>query len=974
MTISRIEPHLGLVQDCIGPRVQKEYSHGGPVENLFEVSVNQNEPTHVLRIGSNLSPQLANDLTSFLRQSIGVFVWNHDDMVKISPNVIWSWNIKGLNGFSKQRAVRNWISDSSLGLIGLLETKVEQSHLQSVVSSVCPSWQFLSNATDSIACRVLVCWDSSLYSVHSLHCSLQEITCRVTHVSEGFSFGITFVYGSNDPGNRRNLWDFLRDQSAVFDSEGLPWLVLGDFNAILGASDRVGGDPEWYGYMDDFGQCIHDAELIGVPFTGLRYTWHNGQQGDGFILRKLDWVFASLSWFLDRPSTVSEFRPRDVSDHSSIIVRFGPRRGKVPSPFKFLNFWADHASFRDIVQAVWDEPLVGNPMFRLTQKLGLVKRKLKALHIRASSHISSRVLEARARWAAAQGNLDRDPFSTECISEERNLANQYFSLCRDEEAFFKQRSRVQWLNLGDQNTKFFHKSLIHRQVRNRIHGLTDGHGTHITDSQGLGRLAVGFFQDLLTAPSRPQIAEASRYFSGRISPDMISPLTAPITDDEIRIALFSIPDDKSPGPDGFTSLFFKRAWDIIGTDFRDAVRHFFATNEMPRCVNATRIALVPKVESPSRMTDFRPISCCNVLYKCISKVIMNRFKVVLPNIIGVSQSAFVLGRRISDNILLTQELLRNYHLGDASSVSLIKLALDYFAKVSGLVTNAEKSQLFLSGVTDEEHIGLQSIMGFQLGQLPVRYLGVPLISTRLRHSDCRPLLERILSRIRLWTSASLTYAGRLQLIKSVLFSIQVYWSSMFLLPAATVRRIESILASFLWKGTSLSPSGAKVAWSSVCYPLTEGGLGIKRIQDWNRAAILKYVWRLLTDRSSIWSSWACLVLLRGWSFWHIRVTSGASWAWRKILLGRVWCRGLIMICIGDGRDTTLWRDHWLLQGPLCDLLPFKTLTFTGLPWDARVSDIIRDGLWDFPSGSVDLQHIWDSITVQPLASHPDHLV
>ncbi|XP_031247702.1 uncharacterized protein LOC116105416 [Pistacia vera] len=349
-----------------------------------------------------------------------------------------SWNIRGLNGFSKQRAVRNWISDSSLGLIGLLETKVEQSHLQSVVSVVCPSWQFLLNATDSIACRVL------------------EVTCRVTHVSKGSSFRITFVYGSNDLGNHRNLWDCLRDQPTEFDSEGLPWLVLGDFNAILGASNRMGGDLAWYGYMDDFGYCIHDVELIGVPFTRLRYTCHNSQHGDGIILRK----------------------------------------------------------------AVWDEPIVGNPMFRLSRKLGLLKQKLKSLHIRVSSHSSSRVIEARAQWEIAQENLDRDPLSTECIFEERNLANQYFSLCRDNEAFFKQRSRVQWLNLGDQNTKFFHKSLIHRQ-------------------------------DLLVAPIQPHIVEASRYFSGRISADMISALIAPITDDEIRIAVFSIPNDKALGPDGY---------------------------------------------------------------------------------------------------------------------------------------------------------------------------------------------------------------------------------------------------------------------------------------------------------------------------------------------------------------------------------------------------------------------------------------
>lgn len=223
-------------------------------------------------------------------------------------------------------------------------------------------------------------------------------------------------------------------------------------------------------------------------------------------------------------------------------------------------------------------------------------------------------------------------------------------------------------------------------------------------------------------------------------------------------------------------------------------------------------------------------------------------------------------------------------------------------------------------------------------------------------------------------STSLTYAGVLQLIKLVLFSIQVYWSSMFLLSATTVRQIESILASFLWRGTSLSSFGAKVAWSSVCYPLREGGLGIKRIQDWNRAAILKHVWRLLNDRSSVWSSWARLLLLCGQSFWHIRVTSRASWAGRKILLSRIWCRGLIVTCIGDGTDTMLWQYYWLSQGPLCDLLPFRTLTSIGLPWDARVSDIIRDDLWDFPSGSANLQHIWDSITMQPSASLPDHLV
>lgn len=84
-----------------------------------------------------------------------------------------------------------------------------------------------------------------------------------------------------------------------------------------------------------------------------------------------------------------------------------------------------------------------------------------------------------------------------------------------------------------------------------------------------------------------------------------------------------------------------------------------------------------------------------------------------------------------------------------------------------------------------------------MGILLVQYLALPLVTTRLKHSNCQPLIKQILAKIRLMTSTSLTYIGKLHLIKSVLFSIQVYWSSMFILPATTVRKIEGILQGFL---------------------------------------------------------------------------------------------------------------------------------------------------------------------------------
>jgi hypothetical protein len=78
-------------------------------------------------------------------------------------------------------------------------------------------------------------------------------------------------------------------------------------------------------------------------------------------------------------------------------------------------------------------------------------------------------------------------------------------------------------------------------------------------------------------------------------------------------------------------------------------------------MNATSISLIPKVANPMRLTDFHPISCYNTVYKCIAKILDMRIKVVLPSLVGPYQTAFISGRRISDNILLSQELMKGYH-------------------------------------------------------------------------------------------------------------------------------------------------------------------------------------------------------------------------------------------------------------------------------------------------------------------------
>ena len=102
-------------------------------------------------------------------------------------------------------------------------------------------------------------------------------------------------------------------------------------------------------------------------------------------------------------------------------------------------------------------------------------------------------------------------------------------------------------------------------------------------------------------------------------------------------------------------------WHIVGEDVINAVSSFFQTRRMLKEMNATSISLIPKVANPTRLTDFRLISCCNTVYKCIAKILAGRIEVVLPSLVGPYQTAFILGWRISDNILLSQELMKGYH-------------------------------------------------------------------------------------------------------------------------------------------------------------------------------------------------------------------------------------------------------------------------------------------------------------------------
>ena len=124
-----------------------------------------------------------------------------------------------------------------------------------------------------------------------------------------------------------------------------------------------------------------------------------------------------------------------------------------------------------------------------------------------------------------------------------------------------------------------------------------------------------------------------------------------------------------------TVVFYKAAWKIVGSDVMKAVQDFFANGTLLKSWNTIAITLIPKVATLNTPGDYRPISCCNVIYKCISKLICRKLRHVLPSIISPMQGAFIEGKSILHNIFLYQDIVKHNGWKNCSPSFLLKIDL-----------------------------------------------------------------------------------------------------------------------------------------------------------------------------------------------------------------------------------------------------------------------------------------------------------
>lgn len=310
------------------------------------------------------------------------------------------------------------------------------------------------------------------------------------------------------------------------------------------------------------------------------------------------------------------------------------------------NMWRRDLTYTSMVHQACGDVGVVQDLGELCASLSHVRESMQSLEASEFGSVRKNLTRLRCELEQEhQRSLHTGPSRVE-----RNIMSHISGLLSREEMMEKQRSRIDWLMDDDRNTAFYQAKAHERAQSNRIMSLLATDGSMVTELEELEVVARVFYTDMFTAQAELDPEEILRHVPQKVTLDMNSSLIKPYTAAEVECALFMMGASKAPSPDGFHVGFYQLHWDVLGPDVTTVVLDFLNGGVLLEVINKTTIALIPKVKHPQEMKNYRPISHCNVIYKLCSKVIVNRLRSFLYEIVSEEHSAFIPGRLITDNV------------------------------------------------------------------------------------------------------------------------------------------------------------------------------------------------------------------------------------------------------------------------------------------------------------------------------------
>ncbi|XP_020266617.1 uncharacterized protein LOC109842117 [Asparagus officinalis] len=311
--------------------------------------------------------------------------------------------------------------------------------------------------------------------------------------------------------------------------------------------------------------------LLYIKTIGCYFSWCNKQEAYARVCSKIDKVLVNEDWIHQYTTSQVEFLMPLCSDHSPDLVTIGEDNFDGKKPFKFFSMWAKHPDYLQL----------------------------------AFMHISEQVSSAKSELLDVQMQLNSDLFNPALISKEKECVRKYTKLLECENSFYRQKFDISWGLHGDKWTQFFHSAMKTKRHQNIILSIYSKNDARITEMPQKISEFIGYYKKPLgigkfTATPNPNMISNGPVLTS----SQCSELSALVTREEIRLALFSMSDIRAPGPDGFNASFFKSTWDIIKEDLFLAVEEFFSSGELLGSLNSTSITLCAFIKGRFILSNF----------------------------------------------------------------------------------------------------------------------------------------------------------------------------------------------------------------------------------------------------------------------------------------------------------------------------------------------------------------------------------
>eukprot|EP00253_Pinus_taeda_P005207 PITA_05207 len=471
----------------------------------------------------------------------------------------------------------------------------------------------------------------------------------------------------------KNKWELTNQNSHIWDKascwdtitidllavQGRNIFLGGDLNLIRNANEKLGGNFYADPSRDSLEAIIQTHNLVDIPPQNGRFTWSNKRIGNSNIKERLDRILVQEGIVASFPNIKSKIIQGYNSNHKPVALTLDKGRIMGPIPFKYNKAWDSKEDFRNLIQEQWAKEVIGSPHYIWETKLKSLRSVVKQWVRNHAAEENKKITDLHKQLEQWNQEKERIQYTEEDQYKENEMYKELYRKNRMEEEEQRQKSRCLWLKAGDKNTSFFHNSLKLRRAGNQIERIMV-EGKEIRDQEEIKEAAYRHYKSLLSADLQPQDnVEFLSPIENKMSDSQNRELDQEVTEEEIKLSVFSMQQDKAPGPDGFTVAFYRNHWETIKKDFIRMVKNVFLKCKMGNSIKSSHLALIPKDPNPLSFDRFHPISLCNVSYKIITKILANRLKNLLPSLISENQGGFVPRRQITDNVILIQEAIHS---------------------------------------------------------------------------------------------------------------------------------------------------------------------------------------------------------------------------------------------------------------------------------------------------------------------------